>query len=541
MHSRWLKTRRHFYESLRQEIQLFTGLLTDDIQVYQDEYEKIFENVWDISSMDILLKKISESKIVIGGDYHYFYQSQRTHFGILRKLLAGIRSQNRKIYLHLEIFNSRDQKKVDDFLSSKITFEELIKKTKWQKLWGNLPLEGYAKILKWAKDNKVQVYGINNTKLDDLYDRDVFSASMVDQYFEADSTALHYVIYGDFHLAKNHLPAKIKHFNPQHDLVLHLNSDKLYFTLSEHAIEDQFDVLNYGHEFCVLSSTPWVKLQSYLVFLQEMDDQMISEVDDDDLFEPDFTDYLGKILDTYTEDFQLPNWKNLLDVLIPKDLDFEKLDFLKLKKQEKEKLTYFVTAQKNVVFPKDQIQFLAKPSVNGAYGLIGEFIHAQLSQRQSLNWMEEYFMPRRIWLEAVSFFFALWLNPTITVMSESDLNARLNSLDQKGDFDNLPGKKEGDYAEAVLRFSVDYRLTELQFLKNKQDESLITSFATITEAPWNVQLESAAILGKIVGQKLYKRFKSGLLSRDTLVDYLSVPLESENFIIMYGHLLSELD
>lgn len=588
MHSRWLKTRRHFYESLRQEIQIFTGPMDKDILTYQAEYEKTFSQVWDVSSMEVLLERLLNSKIIIGGDFHYFYQSQRTHFKILKELLKNLNKKQNpnsnvtpnldsnptsdldsnsftrvpKLFLYLEMFNFKDQKFIDLYLKSNISFEDLLKKTKWTKIWGRLPIEGYEKILNWAKTHDIQIFGVNNTKLNSLSERDRFSAEILDQSFTLRPDDIHYVIYGDFHLAQSHLPDKIKNFNSNRDTVVHLNSDTLYFALSEHAIEDQFDVLNLGHEFCVLSSPPWVKLQSYLVFLQELDDDMISEVDDEDFFEPDYTDYLGKILDTYAQDFDLPDWKNLLDVLIPKDLDFEKLDFLKLKKQDQQKLSYFVTAQKNIVFPKDQIQFLAKPSVNAAYGLVGEFIHSQLSQRQSLNWSDEFFMPKRIWLEAVSFFFTLWLNPTISVVGESDLNNRLKSLEKEGDIDKS-FLKVGDYAESVLRYAVEYRLIELnqihlhskiskeqaqneysqKVLLNVSPESngvKINKNIKLSNDSWNVKLESASILGKIMGQKIYKHFKTGLISRDNLIGYFSVPLESDKFIFMYNHLLFQL-
>jgi hypothetical protein len=535
MHSRWLKTRRHFYESLRQEIQMITGELSEDLVQYQNEYEKIFDKVWDVSSMDDLLTQMLSSKIILAGDFHYFYQSQRTHYRILRELKKKIdqTSSPQKINLLLEVFDYKDQKKIDDFLNSKIDFQSLLKKTKWNKKWNQLPSHGYEVLLNWAKLNQIVVYGINDSSLDQLSERDLFSGQKIDELNNKNQNSINYIIYGDFHLAEAHLPLNIQSYDETRDLILYLNSDKLYFALSEHAIEDQFDVLKIDNKFCILSSTPWVKLQSYLVYLQEMDDQMISEVEDDDGFEPDYTDYLGKILDIYASDFDFPDWKKHLDVLTPGDLAFEKLDFLKLNKLEKEKLGYFVTSQKNLVFPKDQMQFLAKPSVNSAYSLIGEFIHTQLSSRESLNWSGDLFMTKRIWIEAVSFFFNLWLNPTVKSLNESDLTARLRAVDPER-LNESEGDNQ-DYAESVLRYAIDFRLTEVEKLSFK-DRTMVAKSVN-----WNIELEAAGILGKIIGKKLYKSFKSGKINRETLLSYLSVPLESVKFETMYNHLLVELD
>ena len=536
MHSRWLKTRRHFYESLRQEIQMITGPLGQDLEIYKSEYEKVFDSVWDVGSMDELMTKMCSSKLVLAGDFHYFYQSQRTHLRVLRDFKKQlILSQSHKsLSLGLEVFDSKDQSKLDDFMASKISLEVLFKKTKWHKKWNQIPSKGYEILLEWAKSEKIKVYGLNDSSLDSLDERDLLSAKVIDDILDAEPASTLYVIYGDFHLAESHLPAKIKSFDSETDVILYLNSDKLYFELSEHAVEDQFDVLKFKNLFCILSSTPWVKLQSYLVFLQEMDDQMISEIEDDEDFEPDYTDYVGKILDIYAADFDLPDWKKYLDILTPSDLAFEKLEFLKLKKSEKEKLEYFVTAQKNIVFPKDETQFLAKPSVNNAYSLVGEFIHCQLSQRESLNWSGKNFMSQRIWVEAVCFFFNLWLNPTVKSLNESDLTPHLRSLEPEV---LVPSSyKSQDYAEAVLRFAVDYKLSEVEKSVHDNERPMVSN-----DIPWSVQLEAASILGKILGKKLYKHFKSGNINKETLMSYLSVPIESSKFGPMYAHLLKKLE
>ncbi len=536
MHSRWLKTRRHFYESLRQEIQMITGPLGEELELYQQEYEKTFEPVWDVGSMEQLMEKLVASHIVLAGDFHYFYQSQRTHLRILRdlkKLLLKTAS-SKELAIGLEIFDVKDQKKLDAFLQGQLSLDELLKKTKWHKKWNNMPTKGYEVLLLWAKSANVKVFGVNDSSLDSLEQRDFASAKAIDHLSAENPGHILYVIYGDFHLAANHLPAKMTSFQAQRDVILYLNSDKLYFELSEHAVEDQFDVLRYHHLFCILSSTPWVKLQSYLVFLQEMDDQMISEVDDDDDFEPDYTDYVGRILDIYASDFDLPDWKKFLDILTPNDLAFEKLGFLKLSKEDKQKLAYFVTAQKNIVFPKDQTQFLAKPSVNNAYSLVGEFIHCHLSQRESLNWSGLKFMPQRIWIEAVCFFFNLWLNPNVKSLNESDLTPHLRSLEPEAI--GPMGSKSQDYAEAVLRFAVDYKLSELEKSMHANDRPMVKE-----DIAWTIQLEAAGLLGKILGKKLYKTFKSGNLSKEMLMSYLSVPLESEKFEPMYAHILQRLE
>lgn len=535
MHSRWLKTRRHFYESLRQEIQMITGSLSSDLEQYQTQYEIIFDKVWDISNLDDLMGRILESRVVLAGDYHYFYQSQRTHFRVLRDLKQKIKKKapQKRLALLLEVFDIKDQKKIDDYLSSKISLEVLLKKTKWDKKWNLLPSKGYEVILNWAKKEGVPIYGINDSSIESLQERDVLSGKKIQSLIESSPNTINYVIYGDFHLADTHLPANISSFDFEKDVILHLNSDKLYFALSEHAIEEMFEILRLGNSFCILSSTPWVKLQSYLVYLQEIDDQMISDIEDDDDFEPDYTDYLGKIFDIFASDFELPDWKKHLDILTPNDLDFEKLDFLKLKKSEKEKLSYFITSQKNIIFPKDEMQFLAKPSVNNAYSLIGEFIHSKMSERESLSWTGPDFMTNRIWIEAVSFFFTLWLNPTVKSLNESDLTARLRAIGNEEAFNS--DNDGADYAEAVLRFAVDYKLTEVEKLQSN-DRKMVSE-----KIHWTVQLEAAGVLGKILGKKLYKNFKSGKITREVLLSYFSVPIESSQFEPMYVHVLSRLE
>lgn len=78
------------------------------------------------------------------------------------------------------------------------------------------------------------------------------------------------VLYGDLHLAPKHLPSALKKACTNFDIKLSLttifqNSETLYWKLSRSFLEQDTHVLKLGaKQFCLMNSTPWMKLQSYL-------------------------------------------------------------------------------------------------------------------------------------------------------------------------------------------------------------------------------------------------------------------------------------
>ena len=594
MHSQWLRTRRHFFESLKNEIQLIEGEVNEELKNYEAEYKKEFERVWETSDFKELIQKIAQSRFVLAGDFHYFYQSQRTHLRVLREL---VQFTKKDFVILLEVFDVKQQEFLDQYLEGHLSWKSFLEKVQWTTYWGNLSPEGFKLILDWGKVQKAKILGVNDFSLNSLRERDQFSGHLIDEIIGQHENSFIYTIYGDFHLAKAHLIRHISSYNPLQDMRLFLNSEDLYFQLSEHDIEDQFDVLKHKDAYCLLSATPWVKFQSYLLYLQELDDTIMAQQEEDfDRIEPDYTEYISGLLEVFRSDFNLPDWRDHLAVITVSERSLKTLENLSLAQQnftelERDKLNFLISSQRNIVFPKEGIQFLAQPGVNKALCLVGEFIHSQLSQRKSLLWEGPYFMIQRIWVGAVSYFFNLWVNPKVKTPQEEDLMNRLQAM-EKAMGQTGKTEKHSGYAQSVLEYAAFFLRSQevmLAGLLNQKafsqealalgDEGWASLFkkskvgrVTSSREPlffhqgselqdsafqssefsyqnerrffeaenWKIQFEATFVLGKILGERLYKAYKSGLFNQATFLGYLSLPLEAPQFLSMYNHVLMEL-
>lgn len=518
MQNLWLQTRRHFYEILKKQAELILGPPSSKLTKYEQHYRNLFHQVWEVSHLQDVYERLQNAGIVLGGDFHSFSQSQRMH---LRLLKGAQKKQNRKIVLALEVFDAHDQNLLDQYLEGQLSFSQLLDDVSWNERWPGIPSHGYERLLDWALKEKIKVSGVNASKLASLKDRDQFSAQKIDELAKKHEDHLIYVIYGDFHLADSHLVSYIKHYQPERDLRVLLNSEELYFALAEHAVEDRFDVLKFKDCFCILSSPPWVKWQSYLLSLQELDDEFI---DDSEEWGVDLTEYVAQLLSLLAKDFDLPDLSSQLSVYTSSEMDLEHVYSQVTEPLEIKKLEYMVATEKNLIFPQKGLQYLGRTTVNQAASLAGEILHAHLSRRQNIIWDESICFEAKVWIEAVSFFLSLTINPKRKALSEKDLRAQLEAQGEK------------EYAIDVLKLALDFRLSVVKKTQTGEERK-----SSVQIKDWQVEMEASVILGEMMGQRLYEAFRSGRIRKELLIHYFSLPMDSLKFMAMFDFLNAKLE
>lgn len=519
MQNLWLQTRRHFYEILKKQVDLILGPPSSVLAKYESRYQQLFTQVWEVSHNEEIFARIEHARLILGGDFHPFSQSQRTHLRLLREIKK--RFPDKKIILALEMFDVKDQKLLQKFLEGKIEVTDFWDECEWNERWPGIPTNGYERLLLWAQKEKVPVFGVNSMELESLKERDEFSGYKIDSLCKKHTEDLVYVLYGEFHLADSHLPRQIKNYNEERDLRILLNSEALYFELAEHAVEDRFDVLKLKDRFCILSSPPWVKWQSYLLSLQELDDEFIDDCEEWDI---DLTEYIAQLLSLLVADFELSDMNSTLSVYSSSEMDLEHMYQQDLDDEDLEKLKYTIASEKNLVLPQQGVQYLGRTTVNQAASLAGEILHAQLSGRSQVIWDTQLTFEAKVWIEAVSFFLSLTINPKRQAISEKDLQAQLEAQGQK------------EYAIEVLQFALDFRLSVVKKAQTGQVRSPV-----LRPKDWQVELEASVILGEMMGQRLYEAYRLGLIRREQLVHYFSLPVDSLKFMAMFDFLNAKLE
>lgn len=103
-----------------------------------------------------ILQQLVKAKIVYLGETH---DSEADHQAQL-KIIREMQRQNRKIAIALEMFQRPFQSAIDNYLAGKITEQQLVEQTEYDRRW-RFPWEYYAPILRFAALKQLPVLALN--------------------------------------------------------------------------------------------------------------------------------------------------------------------------------------------------------------------------------------------------------------------------------------------------------------------------------------------------------------------------------------------
>ncbi|MES2966030.1 MAG: ChaN family lipoprotein, partial [Bdellovibrionota bacterium] len=377
-----------------------------DVRAYTRRYERELAKPWKVSSKAELLKAVENAEIVFGGDFHALGPAQRTHLKILRSL-----SDDRPVVVGLECFSIGAQKWLDLFMSGKIGVEALRKKSGWDEDWG-FPWENYRPLFEIAKRRKWSLVALNTSggkgkrTAKQLESREKNAAKVIDRAMRATPGALFYVVFGDLHLAKSHLPRALRDRGLEfRDVTIHLNSERIYLDLAEKGIELGVDVVKFSaSQFCVLSSPPWVKWQSYLLFLDRTAESAVDEGLDDGVADFDPTDQVARLATLAATDLGLELKVDDLGVYADDESIWRSAERAFRSAADREIARYLLANGRSFFLPAIGVAYLSRTTVNNAAALAGEYLHARLSGRSRVLWTFPGDFKALVWTEAVAYF-----------------------------------------------------------------------------------------------------------------------------------------
>lgn len=517
-----LKVRQVILQKIKSQVQSYLGEEPTGLRRYALSYKKNIERArWKPSSADEVLRKMNSSQVIFGGDFHAFSQAQRVHLRHLRELTKQFR-----VVLAVECIQSRFQKVLDLYMLGKIKEDDFLKRVQWKKSWG-FQWEHYKPLFEWVQQSGGRCVALNvqkPTTVKGLRDRDHHAADIIAREFKTLKTNEKiYVLYGDLHIAQDHLPLLTlkKTKNKAKTLTLYLNPEKIYFQLFKKNLENKINVVRFSkNEFCLLESPPWVKWQSYLLYLEENTDYAL-EAD-----EIDFGEHLKSLIEVLSMDVGLPFDK---DFVISSFRDHDFLDLLSEVLAHKDYLMAHELIENDMNFfdPQTRRAYLARSTVNYAAQLAGHIFHSHHCGLQSMSQHFPADFEKRIWLEGVAFFFSKLINPHRKSPTMNDLKKQLAAFSPK------------DKGEKALQLALDQKMRELLLsyeMPSAHEEPLRP------QRPSRVtHLHASQILGSMLGEKIYVHFKTGRLSRSALIQWLGQSIESSDFRNFYIQALKEID
>jgi uncharacterized iron-regulated protein len=418
-----IRMQRQIFRDLEREVRERVGRPPKSLERALQSYERSFKTIRKIASMHEILEEILLSPIVLLGDYHTLRQSQKSCL----KILQGVVGRGRKVILAMELIYRKDQPILDRYLQGEIDEKSFLNAIRYHTTfpfnWVN-----YQPIFEFAKQRRIPAFGINFTARlaeDSLKERDQRGAKEIVKLIEENPGAILLVLYGDLHLRKEGIPGFVQEELQKKDLdkrllVLYQNNESVYWKLAKRGIENKTEAVQLStNAYCLMNSAPWIKLQSYLLWLEYGEDLLCKYYNECDPEEHshsafDYSHEIAQFAQRITEFLKLPS-VNLesFEVHTMDDLRFLNRYAL-LRKWE---IRRWILHSKSCYLPEKKIIYLARLDVNYAAEEAAEFIHHATSDYPIQDYLEPPYFFHRAWRKALGFFGSKLINPKRKVPS----------------------------------------------------------------------------------------------------------------------------
>ncbi|HXZ28060.1 MAG TPA: ChaN family lipoprotein [Terriglobales bacterium] len=236
-------------------------------QKYLRDYQQAYSAYQASLSREELHAQMSSADVILIADYHALPASQRFAAEVVERL--G-RAPGRPVALGVEFVLARDQHLLDRWLRGEVSNDELRLRLRFDTQWG-YEWEPAEALLEAARAHAGGIVGLDCLPRHDLRRvnlRDRHAAARIDDLRERNPHARVVALFGESHLAPNHIPRWLRQRRPQ-DRILTLlqNVDALYWQAAGEpgrveAVRVQEDV------FCVLAASPLEKYESYRMCIE---------------------------------------------------------------------------------------------------------------------------------------------------------------------------------------------------------------------------------------------------------------------------------
>jgi hypothetical protein len=233
---------------------------------YLCDFRDAYRSYQRVLTPDYVRREISKSGVVLVGDYHALPSSQR----YLTSLLEDSGLNRRPIVLGVETIFSRDQHILDEWNRGEIDEAELRQRIRFELDWG-YDWRPFYELLSAARERGAFIYGLDCMPREDLRKigaRDRHAADKIADLRRRHPDALVLVLFGESHLAPQHLPALLQqHLPTERMLTVLLNVDALYWRAAGEA-HDRVEAVEVRNDvLCVFNATPLEKYENYRLCL----------------------------------------------------------------------------------------------------------------------------------------------------------------------------------------------------------------------------------------------------------------------------------
>jgi hypothetical protein len=230
---------------------------------YLREFTNAFRSYDAALTPEELHEKLTAADILFLGDYHALPASQHFAATLIERIAT-----TRPVVLGVEAVLSRDQQILTAWWRREIGEEELRERLRFDREWGYDWTPFFA-VLMAAREHSEGIYGLDRLPRHDMRrirSRDRHAAAKIANMRAEHPNAVLVVLFGESHMAPEHLPRLVKQAMPvERTLTVLQNVDALYWQ----AVGEGAEAVNVGPDaVCVFNSSPLEKYESYRMCLE---------------------------------------------------------------------------------------------------------------------------------------------------------------------------------------------------------------------------------------------------------------------------------
>lgn len=241
---------------------------------YLVDFSQAFRSYDSVLQPGKFAELLLQPDIILIGDYHALPASQRYAASLLENLSAQSFSDGesgpREIVVGVETVFSRDQHILEEWMRGEIDESELRERIRFDLDWG-YQWEPFYEFLAAAREHASAVYGLDCMPREDLRKigaRDRHAAIKIAEMRQRHPEALIVVLFGESHLAPNHLPRLLyERLRTDRVLTILQNVDALYWKAAGENCDRVEAVQVSDDVVCVFHTTPLEKYESYRLCL----------------------------------------------------------------------------------------------------------------------------------------------------------------------------------------------------------------------------------------------------------------------------------
>jgi len=224
-----------------------------------------YDHVMEASELEQLCR---QADILLVGDYHALPASQTYAASLLEQLAAG----GRPLVLALETVFVRDQRHLNKWSRGEISLDELRGRLRFDSEWG-YDWAPFASLLETARRLGCRIAGLDcatRGNMRRIATRDRHAAEKIAELRTRLPESRVVVVFGEAHLAPNHLPLCLRQLRPQDRIITVLqNHDELYWKAAGELTPQARAVRVNQEVACVFNSTPLEKYESYRLYIEK--------------------------------------------------------------------------------------------------------------------------------------------------------------------------------------------------------------------------------------------------------------------------------